>query len=218
VPERVHGRRVLLIDSPGSEQSYFWIGNVGVPRAYPLRAALEVTNTAFGGSFGSMLMQALRTRTGLTYSAHSSFRRGSVAGEFAINSFTQTESTGRALQIALRTLESLKRGGASDESLASARSYILGQYPLGFETASDWAAALADLDLYGLPDSYIDAFDPALQAVDRRQVQRVIEDAFPRSQDVDIALIGDAARIRGELAQLGTLLEKPLAAPQFAVH
>ena len=53
-PLRVSGRRVLLIDAPGSEQSYFWIGNVGVARAYPQRAALEITNTAFGGSFGSM--------------------------------------------------------------------------------------------------------------------------------------------------------------------
>jgi predicted Zn-dependent peptidase len=214
-PERVSGRRVLLVDSPGSEQTYFWIGNVGVPRAYTLRAALDVTNTAFGGSFGSMLMQALRTRTGLTYSVHSSFRRGTVAGEFAIHSFTQTEATARALSIALETLDTLKHRGPPAGSIASARNYILGQYPLAFETASDWAAALADLELYGLPDSYIDDYDPALQAVDDRQVDEVVRSAFPASADVDIALIGDAERIRVDAAALGVLRERALSAPQF---
>ncbi|HEX4024368.1 MAG TPA: pitrilysin family protein [Steroidobacteraceae bacterium] len=217
-PERVTGRRVLLLDSPGSEQTYFWIANVGVARAYPLRAALDVTNTAFGGSFGSMLMQALRTKTGLTYSAYSSFRRGSVPGEFAISSFTQTAATRGALDIALQTLDALKRDGPAEQAVASARSYILGQYPLGFETASDWAAALADLDLYGLPHSYIDEFDPALQCVDRAQVAQVVDTAFPSSDDIDIVLIGDAAQIRDQVAPLGPLLERPLAAPEFALH
>ena len=218
MPERVSGRRVLLIDSPGSEQTYFWIANVGVARAYPLRAALDVTNTAFGGSFGSMLMQALRTRTGLTYSAHSSFRRGSVPGEFAISSFTQTAATRGALDIALQTLDALKRDGPAAQAVTSARSYILGQYPLGFETASDWAAALAELDLYGLPQSYIDQFDPALQRVDDAQVAQVVGTAFPSSDDLDIVLIGDAAQIRAQVAPLGPLLEHPLAAPEFALH
>jgi len=218
VPERVRGRRVLLIDSPGSEQTYFWIANVGVARAYPLRAALDVTNTAFGGSFGSMLMQALRTRTGLTYSAHSSFRRGSVPGEFAISSFTQTAATRGALDIALQTLDALKRDGPAAQAVTSARSYILGQYPLGFETASDWAAALTELELYGLPPSYIDQFDPALQRVDEAQVAQVVGTAFPCSDDLDIVLIGDAAQIREQVAPLGPLTERSLAAPLFAFH
>ncbi|MGH8207644.1 MAG: M16 family metallopeptidase, partial [Steroidobacteraceae bacterium] len=182
------------------------------------RSALDVTNTAFGGSFGSMLMQALRTRTGLTYSAYSGFRRGSVPGEFAISSFTQTAATRGALDIALRTLDELKRHGPDEQSVASARSYILGQYPLGFETASDWAAALGDLELYGLPHSYIDEFGPALQGVDAAQVTQVVANAFPSTEDLDIVLIGDAAQIRGQVAALGPLLERSLAAPEFALH
>src|SRR5262249_19016386 len=85
VRERVRGRRLLLVDSPGAEQSYLWCANIGVARAYPLAAALQVTNAAFGGKFGSMLMQALRVETGLTYSVSSGFHRGSVPGEFAIS-------------------------------------------------------------------------------------------------------------------------------------
>jgi predicted Zn-dependent peptidase len=216
VPERVRGRRVLLIDAPGSAQTYFWIGNVGVARSYPQRAALDVTNIAFGGSFGSMLMKALRTRSGLTYSAHAGFHRGTVPGDFAISSFTQTASTARAIEVALQTLAALKQQGVSDAAIDSARSYILGQYALGFETSADWAQALADLDLYHLPESYIDDFRPQLLRVDAAASKQVVASAYPSGEDVDIVLIGDAARIRAEVAKFGPLLEKSLEAGDFA--
>jgi predicted Zn-dependent peptidase len=215
VPARVKGRRILLVDAPGSAQTYFWIANVGVARAYPQRAALDVTNIAFGGSFGSMLMQALRVKSGLSYSAHAGFHRGAVAGEFAITSFTQTASTARALDVALQTLSTLKQQGVSDAAVDSARSYILGQYALGFETAADWAGALADLDLYHLPDSYIDDYRPQLLRVNAQASQQVVASAYPSSEDVDIVLIGDAARIRADVANLGPVMEKSLAAQDF---
>jgi zinc protease len=212
---RVHGRRVLLIDAPGSTQTYFWIGNVGVARSYAPRAALDVTNTAFGGSFGSMLVQALRVKSGLTYSVSSGFRRGSVPGEFAISSFTQTQSTIAALTIALQTLDSLKRNGISAAGLDAARNYILGQYPLAFETSADWAGALAELDLYGLPASYIDAYGEELLQVNAERSRHVVDTAFPGAEDVDIVLIGDAACVRAGAAQLGPVTEKSLEAPDF---
>ncbi len=215
-PARVRGRRVLLIDAPGSAQTYFWIANVGVARSFAQRAALELTNTAFGGSFGSMLMQALRIQSGLSYSAHAGFHRGAVAGEFAISSFTQTASTPKAIEAALQTLSALKQRGVGDAIIASAKSYILGQYALGFETGADWAAALADLDLYGLPDSYIDDFGRELERVDAVAVRQVVDSAYPDAQDVDIVLIGDAARIRGEVSKFGPVAEKPLEATDFA--
>ena len=214
-PERVRGRRIELIDSPGAAQTYIWIGNVGVPRAYPERAALDVTNSAFGGSFGSMLMQALRVKSGLSYSAHAAFHRGAVAGEFAITSFTQTATTARAIDTALQTLSTLKREGVTAAAINSARSYILGQYALGFETAADWAGVLADLDLYHLPDSYIDDYRAQLLAVDAAASRQVTADAYPDPDNVDIVLIGDAARIRTEVAKFGPVSEKPLAAPDF---
>ena len=214
-PARVRGRRVLLIDAPGSAQTYFWIANVGVARHYAQRAALDVTNTAFGGSFGSMLNQALRVRSGLTYSIDSGFRRGSVPGEFAISSFTQTASTAQALQITLQTLASLKRDGVSEAGIESARSYILGQYPMAFETSGDWAGALADLDLYQLPQSDIEEYDSQLRQVDARASMQVVRTAFPSADDIDIVLIGDADRIRAQAADFGPVLEKSLEAPDF---
>ena len=79
---RVTGRRVLLVDSPGSVQTYFWLGNVGVDRRYSGRPALDLVNTLYGGRFTSILNTELRIKSGLSYGASSRFTRGIVPGEF----------------------------------------------------------------------------------------------------------------------------------------
>ncbi len=214
-PTRVRECRVLLIDSPGSVQTYFWIGNVGVDKRYGARAALDLVNTLYGGRFTSILNTELRIKSGLSYGARSSFARGSVPGEFAIRSFTQTENTGKALDLALQTLTRLKREGVTAQMLDSARAYILGQYPLSLETAADWAAALGEIELYGLGPGYIDNYGPALRQVTLQDARTVIEEAFPSAAALAIVLIGDAARIRAQVQGYGPVVEMALTQPAF---
>ncbi|PYT28403.1 MAG: hypothetical protein DMG57_15055 [Acidobacteria bacterium] len=61
------GPSVLLVDQPGAPQTYFVIGRSGISRDGPDRLAVWLANTAFGGSFTSILNTALRIRSGLTY-------------------------------------------------------------------------------------------------------------------------------------------------------
>ena len=214
-PVRVNERSVLLVDSPGSVQTYFWIGNVGVDRHYPKRAALDLVNTLYGGRFTSILNMELRVKSGLSYGARSGFTRGSVAGEFSIRSFAQTQDTGKALDLALQTLEQLKHGAVTAEMLDSARAYILGQYPLDFETAMDWTVALGEIELYGLGAGYIESYSAQLQSVTLPQMQAVIDTAFPAPDAVAIVLIGDAAELRDQVGRYGPITEIPLTQPDF---
>lgn len=212
---RVSGRRVVLVDSPGAVQTYFWVANVGVDRRYSGRPALDLVNTLYGGRYTSILNTELRIKSGLSYGASSRFTRGSVPGEFAISSFTQTDNTGKALDLALETLDKLKHGSIEPEMLESARAYVLGQYPLRLETAAHWATTLAELELYGLGKDYIEDYGPAIAAVDLPETAAVTADAFPRPADVVIVLIGDAAKIRDTAAKYGPVSELKISAPDF---
>jgi len=214
-PGRVPARQVLLIDSPGAVQTHFWVGNVGVDRRYPNRAALDLVNTLYGGRFTSIVNTELRIKSGLSYGARSGFIRGSVAGEFAIHSFAETENTGKALELTLQTLERLRRDGVSAEMLESARAYVLGQYPLHFETAADWAVALGELELYGLGPEYIDNYGPALRKVTEHDARRVIDEAFPAADALAIVLVGDAAKIRAQVQGYGPITDTTLTQPTF---
>ena len=214
-PERQKQRRVLLIDSPGSVQTYFWIGNVGVDRRYPDRAALDLVNTLYGGRFTSILNTELRIKSGLSYGARSGFTRGTVAGEFAIRSFAQTENTGKAIDLAIQTLTQLKRDGITAPMLDSARAYVLGQYPMDFETAADWAAAMSDLELFRLSPDYINHYGTQLRQVTLKEARLVIDQAFPEGDSLAIVLIGDAAKIRDQVRGYGQISEIPLTRPSF---
>lgn len=213
---RVTGRRVVLIDAPGSVQTYFWLGNVGVDRRYPGRAALDLVNTLYGGRFTSILNTELRVKSGLSYGANSRFTRGTIPGEFAIRSYVQTANTAKALDLTLETLANLKHGQIEPAMLDSARSYVLGQFPLQLETAAHWAATLADLEFYGLDKDYIEGYAPALAKVDVAETAAVIADAYPRPDDLVMVLIGDAAKIREDLKKYGPVTEMKLSDPDFA--
>lgn len=215
-PSRVQQTRVLLVDSPGSVQTYFWIGNVGVNKRYPQRAALDLVNTLYGGRFTSLLNTELRVKSGLSYGARSGFTRGTVPGEFSIRSFTQTENTEKALDLTLQTLEQLHANGISDAMLESARAYVLGQYPMSFETAADWAQTLAELELFGLSRDYIDGYGPALRKVTLQDARNVIDQVFPSPKSLAIVLIGDAARIRDAVKKYGPVIEMPITHPAFS--
>jgi predicted Zn-dependent peptidase len=197
-------------------QTYFWLGNVGVDRRYNGRPALDLVNTLYGGRFTSVLNTELRIKSGLSYGASSRFTRGSVPGEFAIRSFTQTDNTVKALDLTLETLEQLKRGNLDQQMLDSARSYVLGQFPLQYETAVHWATALADLEFFGLDQNFIEGYGPALAKVDLAEASAVIADAFPRPANLVLVLIGDAAKIRESVAKYGPITEMKLSDPDFS--
>ena len=214
-PAPVTARRVLLIDAPDAVQSYFWSGDVGVARGDPRRASLDIVNTLFGGRFTSMLNTELRIRSGLSYGASSSFDRMSEGGSWELGSFTRTEKTIEAIDLALATLDKLHGGSIDGAQLESAKSYVLGQYPLGLETASQWAYQLAMLEFYGLDRSYIDDYGDKLAAVNLDGARRAIDEVIPTSQQLVLVVIGKAEAIREGLRKYGPLTEVKLSDPQF---
>jgi predicted Zn-dependent peptidase len=215
-PQKVQGRRVLLVDKPGATQTYFWLGNVGASRTDSARTQQSVVNTAFGGRYTSMLNSALRIDSGLTYGASATFDRGLQPGAYAIASYTQTESTVQAIDLALATLERLRRDGLDADTLASSRSYMLGQFPPTLETNGQIAGRLADLAFYGLGIEDVDGYAQRVAAVDAAAARQAIDQAFPSGDDLAVVLIGDAAKIREQVKKYGPVTEMKITDPRFA--
>jgi predicted Zn-dependent peptidase len=214
-PQPQEGRRVLLIDKPGATQSYFWIGNVAVARDYPRRAELDIANTLFGGRFTSLLVDEMRTKAGLTYGASSALTRPTEPGSFAIVSYTKTETTVTAIDLALSLLARMRAEGFSDELIASGKNYILGQFPPQFETSALLARELASLEAAGLAAAYIDDYGAAIAAASGEDVQSVIADVYPSSDNLVLVVIGDAELIRDDIARYGPVTEMLMTEPRF---
>ncbi len=214
-PETAPGPRVLLVDKPGATQTYFWFGDTGVAINYPRRAEINLANTVFGGRFTSMLVTELRVNTGLTYNASSSVDRRSQPGPVMIKSFTETSKTTEAIDLAISVLGRLQDDGLDDEMLVSSRNYIMGQFPPRLETGSGLASILAFIEQNGLDRSYIDAYGAALAGATQVSVAQAIADVYPDRDALVFVIVGDAERIRDDVAKYGPVTEMSITEPRF---
>jgi zinc protease len=207
VPSPAPGLKLLLVDKPDSPQTYFAIGQVGIARDNPDRTAIGLVNLLFGGRFTSMLNEALRVNSGLTYGARSSFVQRRVAGPFTISSFTATATTTNAIDLALEVLQRLHREGITDDQLRSAKEYFKGQYPPRIESTDQLASLLAELEFYGLDEREVNELFQRVDGITAAEARRLIQQYFPREKLV-FTLVGKAADIEASVKKYAPTLEK----------
>jgi len=190
----VKGKKLLLVDKPDATQTYFAIGNVATAAGDPDRVAIRLVNTVFGGRFTSLLNEALRVESGLTYGAISAFDPRKAPGPFGIYSYTKNESTAQAIDMALQVLQKLHKQGITADELASAKSYIKGQFPPSIETSKQLAQIIAINEFYGLDDREINDLEARLDAVTPAIAQQVIQKHFP-TDNLVFTLIGKRSEV-----------------------
>ncbi len=196
------GRRIVVVDRPGSPQSELRIGHVGVRRRNPDFHAIGVLNALLGGLFGSRLNALLREQKGYTYGVHSTFDMRVGAGPFAVRTAVQTEFTVPSVVETLGELQRIRDGLATEEELTIARDYLVGVFPLRYETSGQVAAAIAGLVAHDLPDDELDRYRPAIAAVTAEQVLAAAN-RYIRPDEASVVIVGDADAFAPALQDAG---------------
>ncbi len=186
----VDARFVRVVHRPGSVQSEIRIGHRGLPRRGPHYHAVAVTSAILGGLFNSRLNMNLREDKGYTYGAGAGFdlRRGH--GPFSARAAVNTEVTVAALQEFLVELERIRDVPVTDDELRAAKNYLVGVFPLRFETPGPVAGSLAGLFVHDLPDDELDRYRPSIEAVTAEDVQRVAREHI-HPEAAAVVLVGD---------------------------
>jgi predicted Zn-dependent peptidase len=211
----IKGKKLLLVNKTDATQTYFVIGNVGVSATDPDRVAIEVVNTVFGTRFTSMLNEALRVESGLSYGATSFFSMQKEPGPFAMYSFTRNETTGKAIELALEVLKKLHTNGLTAEQLSSAKGYLKGQFPPMIETSGQLARLIARYEFLGLDDREVNEFEQRIDGVTPEMVKQVIAKHFPL-ENLTIVLVGKGAEIAPMVKKFAEKQEqKEISAPGF---
>jgi zinc protease len=192
----------VVVDRPGSPQSEVRVGHLGLPRRIPDFHALSVLNAILGGLFNSRLNELLREVRGYTYGINSSFDFRRHAGPFAVRCAVQTEVTVPALEDILGELQRIRETPVAEHELTIARDYLVGVFPLRFETAGQVAAAIGGLVTFGLPDDELDRYRPAITAVTAEHVSEAARRHI-RPDEASIVIVGDAARFEPSLRAAG---------------
>lgn len=203
-PTRVH-----LVDKPGAAQSEFRLGHAGPPRTTPDYFPLIVLNTILGGAFTSRLNLALREERGYTYGAGSrfDFRRG--PGPFSASSAVFTGVTADAVAVCLDEIRRIREEPVPEDELERARSYLALGLPRGLESTADIARVVAEIELFGLGDDYLERFVDHVLAVSAEEVGRVAREHLDPDA-MAIVVVGDGDEVEAPLRELGIGPVEPL--------
>lgn len=199
--------RVLLVNKDDSRETTFMFGGSGVAWNNPDIIQIDVINTILGGRFTSWLNTELRINSGLTYGVRSVFVKRKYGGLFYIYSFTATENTIDAIDLALKVVDKLHKEGIDEATLTSAKNYMKGQFPPDYETAGSLASLLTTMFFYGLDDSYINNFEKNVDAMTVQNAKDIIAKYFPK-ENLQFVLIGKAGDIRDKVKKYGKITEK----------
>ena len=207
-------RLVRILNRPGSVQTEIRIGHVGQPRRIPDFHALSVMSAILGGLFDSRLNRKLREEKGYTYGASAGFdlRRG--AGPFAARAAVNTDVTVPAVLDILTELDRIREEPVSEDELRGARDFLVGVFPLRFETPGAVVGALSSLVAHELPDDELARYRPAIEAVTVEDLTAAAR-AHVQPASAAIVLVGDADAFLPalEAAAIGPIVVDREAAP-----
>jgi hypothetical protein len=132
----------------------------------------------------------LREEKGYTYGASAGFDLRRAPGPFTARAAVNTEATIPALHEFLHELDRIREERVTDAELDAARDFLIGVFPLRFETPGPVAGSLAGLFVHDLPDDELARYRGAIEAVSADDVLRVARDHI-HADVAAIVLVGD---------------------------
>jgi zinc protease len=193
--------RIVIVDRPGAQQTMVRLLQLGVGRATPDYAALEVMNSELGGLFSSRINLNLREAHGYTYGASSMFVYRRSQGYFAAGGGIRTDATAPAVTEIFNEIRRMIDTPMTAEELALAKDSQSRSLPGLFEGGGEAAGALAEIFLYDLAPDYYAKLPDRLSAVAAADAETVAKKYLHPDQMILIC-VGDRAKIEPELKKL----------------
>jgi zinc protease len=176
-------------------QANIILGHGGVPRNHPDYYAIQVMNYILGGGgFSSRAMDSIRNERGLAYSVYSFFAADQSHGSFQFVMQTKNESAGEAIRLAHEEIRKLRDQPVREAELSDAKNYLIGSFPLRFDTNRRVAGFLAQIELFGLGLDFASRYGELIGKVSAADVQRVARQ-FLQPDKLITVIVGDQKRI-----------------------
>jgi zinc protease len=201
-PETNAAPCLAIVPRDGAAQSELRIGHLSARRDTPDYAPLVVMNAILGGQFVSRINLKLREEKAFTYGVRTGFdwRRG--LGPFSVQTSVHTAATAESIADTLQEISALRGPRpATPQEMSLAQASLTRGYPRNFETVQQVARSVAQLALFGLPDSYFEEFVPKVNAVDADEVTRVAGRYLDPSRAIAL-VVGDRKATEESLVRL----------------
>lgn len=196
------GINVYLVEKKGAVQSEIQIGHIGVTCDNPDYIKIYVMNMILGGYFTSRINRNLRESHGYTYGSRSSFSYYKWAGDFCVETNVKTEQTRAAVDEVLKEINKIRTELVEEEELETVKNYVMGNFPLQFETANAIATHIINLEFYELEKDYYDTFISKVNNVSREDVLEVAS-KYLDPDNISICISGNLDKLVRDFESLG---------------
>lgn len=198
--------KIHLINRPGSVQTVFQIGSLGIDRTDPDYIAMAVMNRILGNGPSSRLFLNIREDKGYTYSVGSGFSAGKFRGTFTAQSPVRTEVTEGTIREFMNEFKRIRDEKVSPMELENAKRAIIGNFALTLENPQQRLQNIITQKLYSFPANYWDTYPQKVEAITADDIQRVAQ-KYIDINHMQIVAVGDATKTREVLAKFGTVEE-----------
>ena len=171
-------------------QSVAVFGMGAMPRKDPdFMPAFVLNQILGGGGFASKLMEEVREKRGLAYSVYTYVYPYQHASIFSGGVATRNDMMGQSLDIIREELKKMADGDVKQEDLDNAKSYLIGSYPLRFDTNAKIASQLLGLRMDGFGPEYVDNRNAMIAAVTLDDLKRVAKRLLD-TQNLIVTIVG----------------------------
>jgi zinc protease len=194
--------RVILIDKPGSPQSFILAGEVAPGLGTDQDVAIDAMNEVLGGAFTSRVNMNLREDKGWAYGARTVLQSAKGPRPFLVYAPVQTDRTGDSLAELVKELTTLRttRPIKPDE-MQNAIAGLTRELPGRFETNAAVLSSLVTSARYGRPLDYAASLGERYEALKLADLQTAA-DEVDHPESLIWVVVGDLSKIRSQVEAL----------------
>lgn len=176
-------------------QTHILIGQPGIGWNDPDHFPLYVGNYILGGSgFASLILEEVREKRGLAYSAYSYFSLERVPGPFIAGLQTRNDQTEEAIKVVQTVMRNFLEKGPTEEKLKLAKQGITGGFPLRIKSNSSILGYLSLIGFYQMPLDYLHTFNQNVEAVTQDKIKEAYNQHLNLDKMVTVMVGGESQK------------------------
>ncbi len=197
------GPRTVLIDRPGSPQSFILAGHAAPPTGAENNIAISAMNEILGGGFVSRINLNLREDKGWSYGSRTILIGAEAQRPFIVYAPVQTDKTGASLaEIKKEFAAYLGDKPATADELNRVILDNVRSLPGQYETAGAVLGSLLSSNRYGRPLNYPETLPEKYRELSTADIEAAAREVLAADSLVWV-IIGDAEKVREDVETAG---------------
>jgi len=185
----------LLITRRAVPQSAVTFGQVGPKRDDPDWYAARLVNDILGGGgFRGRLMKEIREKRGLAYGVSTDLVSFRHAGLILGNVATENARVAQSISLIRAEWRRMRDDGPTGAELDSAKTYLIGSFPLSLDSSERVASLLVEMQIEKLGTDYLDRRAALFDTVTLDQARQVAHRLLD-PDGLSFAVVGDPTNL-----------------------